>query len=119
MPNFDYTARTENGVRKKGTIFSNNYNEAMEKLKDDGLAVVRLTESDTSFDFLKPFLERLYLELDKFKNRVPINILVFFTRQLATMFSAGLTLERAIHGLAVEEKHSRFKKVLTKVSLLS
>jgi type IV pilus assembly protein PilC len=40
---------------------------------------------------------------------------VFFTRQLATMFSAGLTLERAIQSLSVEEKHKKFKKILITV----
>jgi type IV pilus assembly protein PilC len=31
------------------------------------------------------------------------------------MFSAGLTLERAISALSVEEKHKKFKKILTEV----
>jgi len=115
VANFDYTARTESGVRKKGTLSANNYNDAMEKLQKDNLTVVKLTESDTSFDFLKPFLHRLYLELDKFKNKIPITVLVFFTRQLATMFSAGLTIERALHFLRSEEKNKKFKKPLTEI----
>ena len=31
------------------------------------------------------------------------------------MFSAGLTLERAIQALSLEEKHNKFKKILTEV----
>ena len=31
------------------------------------------------------------------------------------MFSAGLTLERAIQALAMEEKHNKFKNILTEV----
>ena len=49
---------------------------------------------------------------EKAKNRIPLSNIVFFTRQLATMFSAGLTLERAIQSLGSEEKHRKFKKVL-------
>jgi len=41
--------------------------------------------------------------------------LVFFTRQLATMVSAGLPLVKALRGLASEEK-TRFRKVLTGVA---
>lgn len=41
--------------------------------------------------------------------------LVFFTRQLATMVSAGLPLVKALRGLATEEK-TRFRKVLTGVA---
>ena len=55
MPSFEYTARNENGNRLKGEISAVNYNEAMEKLQQDKLTVVKLTEADTSFDFLKPF----------------------------------------------------------------
>ena len=87
----------------------------MDKLQVDNSVVIKLTERDTSFDFFKPFLERLALEFEKFKNRVPLGILVFFTRQLATMFSAGLTIERALFFLKAEEKNSKFKKTLDKI----
>ena len=83
MPNFDYIIRNESGARKTGSIKADNYNQAVEKLQSDKNTVVKLTESDTSFDFIKPFLNRLALEIEKFKNKVPITILVFFTRQLS------------------------------------
>ena len=115
MPDFNYIIRSEGGARKTGSISAKNYNEAMDKLQAENSVVVKLTERDTSFDFFKPFLERLALEFDKFKNKVPLGILVFFTRQLATMFSAGLTIERALFFLKAEEKNARFKKTLDKV----
>ena len=110
MPNFDYIIRNESGSRKTGSIKADNYNQAIEKLQNDKNTVVKLKESDTSFDFIKPFINRLALEIEKFKNKVPITILVFFTRQLSTMFSAGLTIERALHFLSQEERHKKFKK---------
>ena len=75
----------------------------MEQLQAEGLTVVKLSEKDTSFDFIRPFTERLSLTIEKIKNRVPLKVLVFFTRQLATMFSAGLTIERALFFLSQEE----------------
>ena len=115
MPDYDYIVRTEGGARKTGSISAENYNIAIEKLQSQKLTVVKLNETDTSFDFVKPFLNRLALEFEKFKSKVPLNILVFFTRQLATMFSAGLTIERALFFLKSEEKNKRFKNALEKI----
>ena len=115
MPNFDYIIRNESGARKTGSIKADNYNQAVEKLQSDKNTVVKLSESDTSFDFIKPFINRLALEIERFKNKIPITILVFFTRQLSTMFSSGLTIERALHFLTQEEKNKKFKKALEKI----
>ena len=115
MPQFTYIVRTQDGVRKEGTINSDNINQASEELRSDGLIVVKITERDTTFDFLTPFLNRLNLEIEKFKNRIPLSILVFFTRQLATMFAAGLTIERSLFFLGQEEKNVKFKKILNDI----
>ena len=112
MAQFNYIVRTQNGTREEGSIDAQNINEATEKLNSDGFTVVKITERDTSFDFLTPFLERLNLEIEKFKNRIPLSTLVFFTRQLATMFASGLTIERSLFFLEKEEKNKKFKKIL-------
>jgi len=112
MTQFNYIVRAKSGTRQEGSIDANNINEASEKLRSDGLTVIKISERDTSFDFLTPFLERLNLEIEKFKNKVALSTLVFFTRQLATMFASGLTIERSIFFLRQEEKNKKFKKVL-------
>ena len=115
MAQFNYIVRTQNGSRQEGSIDAANINEATEKLHTEGLTVVKINERDTSFDFLTPFLERLNLEIEKFKNRVPLSTLVFFTRQLATMFASGLTIERSLFFLEKEEKSKKFKKILNTI----
>lgn len=115
MPEFSYIARTQEGVRKEDTISANNIKEASNLLVADNLSIVKITERDTSFDFMGPFMGRFNLAMDKFKNRIPLTSLVFFTRQLSTMFNAGLTLEKAITFLSKEEKHKGFKKVITNI----
>ena len=115
MAQFNYIVRTQNGTRQEGNIDANNINDASEKLRAEGLTVIKISERDTSFDFLTPFLERLNLEIEKFKNKVPLSTLVFFTRQLATMFAAGLTIERSIFFLTQEEKSKKFRKVLNDI----
>jgi len=112
MPTFEYIVRTQDGKRLEGKIEAENLNRANEKLEEKKFTIVKLSENEVAFDFLGPFLDRLNLELDKFKNRVPLSTLVFFTRQLSTMFSAGLTLEKSIFFLSQEEKHKKFKKIL-------
>ena len=116
MAEFSYIIRTEQGSRETGNISAENYNDALEKLQKDGTAVIKLTERDSSFDFIKPFLDRLSISIEEMKNKVPLNVLVFFTRQLSTMFSAGLTIERALYFLSTEEKNKKFKKVLLKIA---
>jgi type IV pilus assembly protein PilC len=115
MAQFNYIVRTQSGSRQEGNIDAKNINEASEKLRSEGLTVIKISERDTSFDFLTPFLERLNLEIEKFKNKVPLSTLVFFTRQLATMFASGLTIERSIFFLAQEEKSKKFRKVLNDI----
>ena len=79
MAEFSYIIRNKNGIRETGDLKASNYNEAMLQLQNDGSTVIKLNEKDTSFDFIKPFTDRLYLEIEKFKNRIPLSVLVFFT----------------------------------------
>tara|TARA_B100001540_G_scaffold99965_1_gene89979 strand:- start:1654 stop:2898 length:1245 start_codon:yes stop_codon:yes gene_type:complete len=112
MPLFEYIVRNEEGKRLEGTIEAKTLNEANENLLKKKYTIVKLSEKEVVFDFLGPFLDRLSLEVEKMKNKIPLTTLVFFTRQLSTMFSAGLTLEKSIFFLSQEEKHKKFKKIL-------
>ena len=112
MPEFNYIARNQDGVRIEDSITADNLKEASNKLLSDKLSIIKISERDTSFDFMTPFMERFNISMEKLKTRVPLTNLVFFTRQLSTMFNAGLTLEKAISFLSKEEKHRTFKKVL-------
>jgi len=113
MATYSYLIRTGEGHRKEGLIEALNITDASDQLRTNGeITIVKLTEKDTSFDFMGPFLDRLNQRVSKIRNRVPLNTMVFFIRQLATMFTAGLTIERAMHFLASEEKHKKFQKTL-------
>ncbi|MBT3300149.1 MAG: type II secretion system F family protein [Candidatus Marinimicrobia bacterium] len=115
MALFQYLTKDPDGNRKEGEIRADSLDLAAQKLSGGGMLVVKLTEVDTTWDFLGPFLDEVTLSIERFKNRIPLSNIVFFTRQLSTMFSAGLTLERAVQGLALEEKHKKFKKILIDV----
>jgi|TARA_B100000945_G_scaffold68932_1_gene52199 type IV pilus assembly protein PilC len=113
---FNYLTKDPEGKRKEGEIRADSLDTAVQKLSANGQMVITLKEVDDTFDFLGPFIDEIQLSIEKAKNRIPLSNIVFFTRQLATMFSAGLTLERAIQSLGVEEKHRKFQKILTTVS---
>jgi len=115
MPAYTYLIKDEAGGRSEGEIKADSLDLAMKKLSTGNQIIVKLEEVDTSWDFIGPFIDEINLSIERFKNRIPLSNLVFFTRQLATMYSAGLTLERAIRGLASEERHPKMKKVLTNV----
>ena len=116
MAIFNYLTKDSEGKRKEGEIRADSIDSAVQKLSANGQMVISLKEVDDTFDFLGPFLDEIQLSIEKIKNRIPLSNIVFFTRQLATMFSAGLTLERAIQSLGAEEKHRKFKKILNTVS---
>ena len=116
MAIFNYLTKDSEGNRKEGEIRADSLDGAIQKLSANRQMVISLKETDDTFDFLGPFLDEIQLSIEKAKNRIPLSNIVFFTRQLATMFSAGLTLERAIQSLGAEEKHRKFKKVLNSVS---
>ena len=115
MPAYTYLIKDEAGGRSEGEIKAESLDLAMKKLSADNQIIVKLEEVDTSWDFIGPFIDEINLSIERFKNRIPLSNLVFFTRQLATMYSAGLTLERAIRGHASEERHPKMKKVLKNV----
>ena len=116
MAVFNYLTKDPEGKRKEGEIRADSLDTAVQKLSANGQMVITLKEIDDTFDFLGPFIDEIQLSIEKAKNRIPLSNIVFFTRQLATMFSAGLTLERAIQSLGVEEKHRKFQKILNTVS---
>ena len=115
MAVFQYVLKDSSGDRKEGEIKAATLDTAIQTLTAQDQVIITIKEQDTSWDFLGPFLDEINLSFERLKNRIPLTNLVFFTRQLATMFAAGLTIERSVQGLAADEKHPRLKKVLNKV----
>jgi len=112
---YTYLTKDAGGNRHEGEIRADSVDIAAQKLSQNNQMVISIKEVDTTFDFLGPFIDEVSLSVEKIRNRIPLSNIVFFTRQLSTMYSAGLTLERAIKALAHEEKHPKLKKVLTQV----
>ncbi len=118
MAQFQYVITDTKGIRREDKIRAANLDAAMQTLSKKGYKVVSLREvRSASGDAAMPSVtEQIQNNLEKIKNHVPLASLVFFTRQLSTMFSAGLTIEKSISNLMVEEKNPKFRKILARVA---
>jgi len=111
MPTFNYVVKDKSAKRIEGVIRSSNVETALESLKKKGFVVLSVRESRT--DIMKArqtVVDKIALFFYRIRTRVPLKIIVFFTRQLSTMFSAGLTIEKSMVNLLQEEKNQKFRK---------
>lgn len=116
MANFSYTIKDAKGARKEGIIKADTMDQAIDKLAAEGGTIISVNNAqDGSFKGKLSLFDKIMLAIYKMRTAVKLKTLVFFTRQLSTMFSAGLTIEKAISNLGAEEKDTKFKKVLKKV----
>jgi type IV pilus assembly protein PilC len=118
MPNYAYVIKDADGNRHEDNVRANNYEAAVDALRKRGAAQiisVREIRGGLAIDEMNVG-EQVALAIYRWRTRIPLRTLVFFTRQLSTMFSAGLTIEKAISNLLSEERNYRFKKILVQVS---
>ncbi len=117
MATFMYLMKDSKGVKVEGTVKANSLDEAVNKLTKEGGTIITVkSAAEGAFKGKLSLFEKVMLVIYKLRTGISLKALVFFTRQLATMFSAGLTLETAISNLEKEEKNKRLKKVQRKIS---
>lgn len=117
MAAYQYIVKDTKGVRVEGIIKASNIDEAVDKLSKKGNTIIRVqAASKASIKDKMSLFDKMMFTIYKLRTGVRLKTLVFFTRQLSTMFSAGLTLERSISNLSKGEKNKRFKNILIKVS---
>ncbi len=116
MANYAYIVKDSEGKRLEDYLRAANLEAAMESLRRKGMNILSIREVKSEFQAERlSVAEQVNLFFFKLRTHVALNTLVFFTRQLATMFSAGLTIEKSIANLMTEEKNKRFRKVLAQV----
>ena len=116
MANFSYVVKDSKGNKHEGTISANSLDAALNKLRESGQTVISVLDARTSEAAKKRgLLDEISLFIFKLRTQIPLGTLVFFTRQLATMFSAGLTIEKALNNLIYEESNKKFKRVVAQL----
>jgi type II secretory pathway component PulF len=109
MATFMYTALDRQGRRLSGTVPADNKAAAMDQVLERGLSPVSIEEQRNgrggdAQDASKPP-----------PTRVPAKAVESFTRELANLLSAGLSLSRALHLLRREASHAGAKHIWSKV----
>ncbi|MDZ4122195.1 MAG: type II secretion system F family protein, partial [Candidatus Cloacimonadaceae bacterium] len=117
MPNFSYIVKDAKGARVEGLIKADTLDMAIDKLGKEGSTIISVkAASEGAFKGKLSLFDKVMLTIYKIRTGVSLKTLVFFTRQLSTMFSAGLTIEKSITDLEKEEKNKKFARVLRKLS---
>src|SRR6476659_7710355 len=107
MAQFRYTARTTQGKTVEGTIEAPAQKQALEKLRSQRFTVSAVAEVNNEEGFLEKY--------NPFKAGVKPKDLVIFSRQLATLVSAGVPIVQGLNILSEQIASPVFKKIITAV----
>jgi len=117
MAGFQYIIKDTKGARSEGIVKANTMDEAIEKLTQGGATIISVKSSaEGAYSGKMSLFDKFVLTMHKIRTGVGLKVLVFFTRQMATMFAAGLTIEKSISNLEKSENNKKFKKVLRAIS---
>lgn len=103
MPKYHYVVTTQAGVKKEGTLVASNVNAAREKIKNDDLIIISITEEKT---FITRFWERPSLS---FQDKM------LFTKHMATMTRTGVTITEALEIIANQTKKKNNRKMFESI----
>lgn len=106
MPSFSFKAKDEKGKVLKGIVEGRDQKEALGLLHGRQLLVINLKIRGE--DSLALLMRKL--------RRVGFSDLVNFTRQLATMFTAGLRLSESLRILEKQTENPAMKKIIADLS---
>lgn len=110
MPQFKYTVRNTAGKTIQGTMEAAVQRNVIDKLRGDRLTIMAINEvkdADKS--------ESLFKRLNPFKGSVPSKDLVIFSRQMATLVSAGVPIVQGLSILSDQIANPLFKKIMTAI----
>jgi type IV pilus assembly protein PilC len=106
MPVYEYAAVDNSGKSIKGDYEAKNRNEVVDFLHEKNLVVLHIDEK-VKFG-LKDIMK---IQI----GGIPLTNKVVFSKQLATMLSAGLPLLQALEVLSSQEKNAALKKALDNI----
>ena len=104
--NFKYAAKDKDGKNVAGTLDARDRADAINALRKKEFVIISLEEAKGGFDF--SFSSRS-------KQKIKIDDLVIFSRQLATMVDAGIPLVGALDILGDQMENKHFGSIITTV----
>src|SRR5687767_14725054 len=120
MAEFRYEAKDASGKRQEGVLSAGSADEAASDLAKRGLTVVAVTPMGGGGGGGKKqemggFQAFLFGKVTARSAKVKLKELVIFTRQLATMISAGIPLLECLEILCEQTENPGFKAVLEEI----
>jgi type IV pilus assembly protein PilC len=110
MPNYRYTARTRSGESTTGTAFAESDLHLRELLRGGELF---LTQFQTVDQHQTRATERKLIR----PRRVKLGDMVEFSRQLATLVRAGITIVEALHAVELQTENELLREALAEVRI--
>jgi type II secretory pathway component PulF len=111
MPLFAYTGRNKNGELVKGEVDASSSTATASHLNNLGIMPLEITEVIQKQDVLASFLENL-----EKRKKPEANDLIMFSRQMATLLKAGISILPALKGLQGHMQHKGMAKAITEMS---
>ncbi|WP_339730408.1 type II secretion system F family protein [uncultured Gimesia sp.] len=103
---FTYTARNTSGQNQSGELVADSKDDAVAKLRQDGLYLLALEEAGTNskegFSTAR-------------KKRVSRKDIIYFTNQLAIMVDAGVPVATALEGISKQMENPTLMDILTNI----
>lgn len=122
MPNFKYTALDQNGNEKTGFISADSKIAAIEQIRAQGLLVRECVESSKNAPAAakKKDPKAKAPKKEKTKGKAGGSVkqkeMMVFSRQLATLISAGLPLLQSLNVLGKQEPNANLRATITALS---
>jgi MSHA biogenesis protein MshG len=107
MPLFSYSGRDKNGALVSGEVEASSSTATATHLSNIGITPIEIQEVEIQTDILKAFFERI--ETGK---KPAANDLIMFSRQMATLLKAGISILPALKGLQSHTQHKGMAKAL-------
>ncbi len=114
MPNFAYVAKSHSGEEMSGVLAGASVDQVVEDLHRRGYIVLHVAEDSLFGDRAKSWKERLNRPV--LGGGVGTRDLALFTRQLSTLFEAGIPLVRGLRGLAKDESNRVLSRTVGRVA---
>lgn len=108
MPLYKYEVMDKQGKSLKSEINAENYDIALNKIKDMGFIVLDLSE--------KPVVKKNSLFTMTSGHKVTLTDLAIFSRQLSAMLSAGIPITRAIVTLSKQTQNKTLASALDSIA---
>ncbi|MFH1411102.1 MAG: type II secretion system F family protein [Candidatus Omnitrophota bacterium] len=107
MSDFIYTAKNKDGQTVNGEVQALDQPHALEMLRGKELLVLKIEKKKEKKTF--------FPSSKNTSGKVPLEELVIFSRQMATMTGAGITIIESLDTLAAQVDNPRMKRVLKDV----